>query len=219
MMSERLSHMPRQSAKARPLLVGLLLVLAAAVDAGLLVAAVTQSAPLLILAVAHLLIGPLFWLASRRFVESTIAAIGLLAIAAMGPIGALGTLALSITRRVVQPGAPDREWYKTLSARSVPDRDLPKALWQEITDGRARELASSTVTDFRHIISNGTIAEQQAALGLISKRFRSRLYGRTADGSSKRRGGCACVGGCRFLKTAGCQPKADPLCRPRIGYP
>jgi hypothetical protein len=51
------------------------------------------------------------------------------------------------------------------------ENNLSRKLWEEIADGRARELASATVPDFRHVMANGSIAEQQAVLGLIAKNF------------------------------------------------
>lgn len=154
-------------------LIAVALVLAVAADLGLLFAADMQLAPMAVLASAHFLVGPLFWLVGRQRGETTIATIGLVAITVMGPLGALGCLFLAINlRNTGQSNVEDKGWYSVLSAHEQREQDLPKELWQSISEGRARELATTTpMTDFQQIMSKGSVAQQQAMLGVISKQF------------------------------------------------
>ena len=162
--------LPDERHRANTTVVALIFV-AMAADVAILIAAAKDLAPISALIVAHALIGPTFWAVSRTRGEATIATMGMVTMAIMGPLGAFGTLMLAIGSRRQEQRQPDHEWYGVLAAHAPKERDLPNELWQSLAEGRARESSAATVQDFRQVMSKGSLAEKQAMLGLISKRF------------------------------------------------
>ncbi len=149
----------------------LALVAALAVDLALIHAAVVAQAPLGALLILHLFVGPAVWLATKGEGVETLPSIALLAITVMGPVGALGTLALAAYLAwPVHSQRPNNDWQETLSKPS--ERDLPQMFAQAITEGRLFEPGQqSDAPSFLRIAAEGSVEQRYAMLGLVSQHF------------------------------------------------
>lgn len=102
--------------------------------------------------------------------DLTIAALITLVVAASGPAGA--GAALAAMTFVNHAGAgPDvlSAWYARLSNAS--GADLSTVLTDRVMAGRVIDTEAVTPVHFEEVIANGTLAERQAALGLIARHF------------------------------------------------
>lgn len=102
--------------------------------------------------------------------DMTFASLMLLVLLVAGPAGAVSTLAALAF--VDHAGAgPDvlNAWYDRLSNAS--DADLSTVLTDRVMAGRVIDTDAATPAQFETVIADGTLAERQAALGLIARRF------------------------------------------------
>lgn len=151
-----------------------LLVAALAGEIGLLLAAQKRSLPIAVLLVVHLIIcAMLFSLAARRARagENTIPALlaGLLTLVA-GPAGAgMALVGLMLGGRTRPRPELLEEWYDRIALTQKPDPT--QQLCDRVAIGRSLDLAGPAPHSFADVVSRGTIAERQAALGLIARHF------------------------------------------------
>ena len=149
-------------------------VLAAIAEALLVVFAVSSGPNKLALLALHALIvatltAILFW---RRHADQdgTTAVAMLLVIAVAGPAGAAAALTMLLFSGTTNAGPHViKAWYDRLADAS--GADPITALHDQVSAGR--EMRSSDVVrlDFRNVVKAGTLAEKQAALGLMARRF------------------------------------------------
>jgi polysaccharide biosynthesis protein PelE len=102
--------------------------------------------------------------------DLTIAALITLVVAASGPAGAAA--ALAAVTFVSQAGAGPEvlsAWYARLSNAS--GADLSTVLTDRVMAGRVIDTEAVTPVHFEDVIANGSLAERQAALGLIARHF------------------------------------------------
>jgi hypothetical protein len=141
------------------------------VDLALIFAGMSGRASIFVLVALHLFVAPAVWLVTRNESDPTLPSIALVAITALGPVGALGTLLLGAC--LAWPGKSQQsiyEWQKTLS--SSVESDLPQKLSQAIVEGRFFEPGhQSDAASFQQIADDGSVAQRYAMLGLVSQRF------------------------------------------------
>lgn len=170
-MNARLSHASETKSDASAFLLALALFGALGMDLALIFAAVTGRAPLAALLTLHFFVGPAVWLVTRGEGGATLPSVALVAITAMGPIGALGTLLLAAY--LAWPGhsrKPVRDWQETLSKSY--EGDLPQKLAQAISEGRLFEPGQqSDTSSFQQVANDGSVTQRYAMLGLVSQRF------------------------------------------------
>jgi hypothetical protein len=150
-------------------LVGVVLV-AFIFDTALIVAALQDRLPLLVLLAFHLSLTPFIWIATRRC-DQTLAGMALVAITVMGPIGAVGTLLLAASLAYGRKPAEDSlaAWHVKL-AKPI-ETDLAQTLSQAVSEGRMVERGQLETANFQAISQFGSVAQRQTMLGLISQRF------------------------------------------------
>lgn len=165
----------RKAGVARLLLGELaLLVLAVVAESGLLLAAQQRGLPVAALLTGHVLIcSLLFHLAMRRARagENTIPALlaALLTLVA-GPAGsAMALIGLLMGGRTRPRPELLEEWYDRIALTQKPDPT--QQLCDSVAIGRALDLTGPAPRSFVDIVARGTIAERQAALGLIARHF------------------------------------------------
>jgi hypothetical protein len=107
-----------------------------------------------------------------RGCDSTLAGIAVIAVAVMGPVGALGTLALAFSLAAGgndAAAASTGDWHEKL-ARPVTS-DPARELAQAIEEGRLPGPGERQVRSFSEIARSGSVGERQTMLGIISQRF------------------------------------------------
>lgn len=106
----------------------------------------------------------------RRGRETTFAMLGTLGLAAVGPLGALGsmTLALLSGRRGPDTGLLEA-WYDRI-AMSVAV-DPVSRFCDNVSSGRTINLEANAPPSYAVVVASGTLAERQNVLGLIARRF------------------------------------------------
>ena len=170
-MSGQLPHGQKATTGLSAAVLVLALLAAFGIDSGLIYAGIEGKAPIAALLMLHLFVGPAVWLATNTESDPTLPSVALVAITAMGPIGALGTLLLAAC--LAWPGHShnsNREWQQSLSKSF--DGDLPRKLSQAIVEGRLFEPGQqSDAASFQQIASDGSVAQRYAMLGLVSQRF------------------------------------------------
>jgi hypothetical protein len=102
--------------------------------------------------------------------DLTVAALMFLVILAAGPAGAIASLAaLAFVDHAGAGPSVLQAWYARLSRASG---SLPSAeLTDRVMAGRVIDTAAATPARFEDVIAHGTLAERQAALGLMARRF------------------------------------------------
>ncbi|MFM9938556.1 MAG: hypothetical protein ACKVP7_03555 [Hyphomicrobiaceae bacterium] len=106
----------------------------------------------------------------RRGEETTFAMLATLAVAAAGPLGALGTLALAwlAGRRQTATGLLTA-WYERIALSIAVD---PVARFCDtVSTGRTITLDATPPRSYATVIATGTLVERQNVLGLIARRF------------------------------------------------
>jgi len=152
--------------------VGIALLAACLAEAALVIAGYFGHFSFSELAGLHVAVALSVFVVGRLSGDVTIAVFACLAILVMGPAGALGSLLIYPTlKNKVGEIDEANDWYKTLSRAPERKEDLAKNIWQSIDEGRFRENSSSAIADFEQITANGTVAQKQAMLGLISKEY------------------------------------------------
>lgn len=123
----------------------------------------------------HLCIIAALWLHVRSRVsanqETAPGLLTLAATAAVGPVGALGALAWHALHRPVAHTeiALLDEWYRRIGLAS--EADPVTRLCDEVAIGRTLDLSAPAPASFDSIIAGGSLADRQAALGLIARQF------------------------------------------------
>jgi hypothetical protein len=124
--------------------------------------------------VIHLAVVAVFSFLLKQAVRSgrdvSYAYLSLLATAAAGPLGALGSAIIALTTR--PRSTPDRllaEWYERI-AHSVAVEPSVR-LSDNVLAGRTADLAMPPPSSFLAVMIDGPIAERQTVLGLIARRF------------------------------------------------
>ena len=148
--------------------------LAAIAEALLVVFAVSSAPNKFVLLALHAVIvaalaAILFW-RRRDESDSTTAVAMLLVIGVAGPAGAAAALTMLLFSTTTSAGPHViRAWYDRLADAS--GADPITAIHDQVSAGR--EMRSSDVVrlDFRNVVKAGTLAEKQAALGLMARRF------------------------------------------------
>jgi hypothetical protein len=146
-------------------------ILGAAVADGLLIAAgLHDLLPLPVLLVLHLSLIPFIWLATRSC-DPTLAAMALISIGAMGPIGGVGTLLLAVALLPLRDASASSlaEWHGKLAKPF--QVDLAERFSQAILEGRLLEPGESAPVSFQQVSRQGSVARRQTMLGIISQRF------------------------------------------------
>jgi hypothetical protein len=162
------SERPRGKA-ASFVLVGVIVV-TLLVDMLLIAAGLQDQLPLPALLVLHLSLAPFIWLTTRKC-DPSLAGMALIAIMAMGPVGALGTLLLAIRLAPGRKSADGSlaEWHLKL-AKPV-KTDLAQELSQAVSEGRMVERGSLEPANFQAVSQFGSVSQRQTMLGLVSQRF------------------------------------------------
>src|SRR4051812_14348221 len=148
-------------------------ILGSAVAGGCLIGAgLLWLVPLPILLVLHLSFVPFIWLIARTGnCDPTLSALALISVAAMGPVGAVGTLLLAVA---LVPGRQSStsslaDWHGKL-AKPV-QNNLAERLSQAITEGRLLDPGETTPVSFQQVSQQGSVAQRQTMLGIVSQRF------------------------------------------------
>jgi hypothetical protein len=111
----------------------------------------------------------LFW-RRRPDQDSTTAVAMLLVIAVAGPAGAAAALTMLLLSWTTNAGPHViKAWYDRLAdARGA---DPITSIHDQVSAGRQMRASDGVRLDFRTVIKTGTLAEKQAALGLMARRF------------------------------------------------
>lgn len=97
-------------------------------------------------------------------------AIGLLATAVAGPLGALGALLIMVLERsAAQSPSLLGDWYAWMSGSKGKDRAT--ATYEAILTGRSLMPGVQQVRRFCDVIANGALPEKQAILGLVGLKY------------------------------------------------
>lgn len=139
-------------------------------EAGLVTAAALQMLTPATAGMLHVLVAPLMWIATRGHGDDTMRAIAFVSLLVLGPIGGVGALLLARVGNDPSRDPTLEGWYDTLAAgtRTV---DNVTALSEHIREDRARHAGRARPRQFDRVMRDGSTAEQQALLGLISQRF------------------------------------------------
>ena len=116
---------------------------------------------------AHIVVASASWPVCARANDCTNAALAVLSILVMGPVGALGTLILLYGVRR-SPGSEPARMVPGHRAAGAAAAGSYRGLVEE---GRAFCPASSRVIRFATIMATGTVMHKQAVLGIIAQRF------------------------------------------------
>jgi DNA-directed RNA polymerase subunit F len=146
-------------------------ILGSAVADGLLIAAgLHDLLPLPILLVLHFSLVPFIWLATRSC-DPTLSAMAIISVAAMGPVGAVGTLLLAVALLPArEPSASSLAGWHGKLAKPF-QVDLAERLSQAISEGRLIEPGKTAPVSFQEVSQQGSVAQRQTMLGIISQRF------------------------------------------------
>lgn len=107
---------------------------------------------------------------ARRGGDAGTPALVAAAVAIAGPFGALGGIVidwLSVQRQDHRDRL--QRWYERISLST--DTDDVTRLSDHVVIGRGMDLASPAPPPFARLIEHGTVAEKQAVLGLVARRF------------------------------------------------
>lgn len=106
----------------------------------------------------------------RHHRDPSLSLLAFLTSVAVGPLGPAGTALLSLAQRGrSQPPPLLAEWYERISMSTAVD---PVArLSDDVSVGRSINLNGVKPASFPVVIEAGTLAERQAVLGLIARRF------------------------------------------------
>ncbi len=126
--------------------------------------------PLHVVVVAALALHVL--LLRRRRRETTYAMLGTLGVAAAGPLGAIGTLALiQLARRRRSETGLLAAWYDRIALSVAVD---PVSRYcNNVSSGRTINLDAVAPPSYADVVASGSLAERQNVLGLIARRFHS----------------------------------------------
>lgn len=93
------------------------------------------------------------------------------AVAAIGPLGAIGGLIVGLFDRDVSPTARRRldDWYQRIALSTETD-DVSR-LCDKVSIGRTMDFSSAAPRAFSAIMERGQLADQQAVLGHIARHF------------------------------------------------
>jgi hypothetical protein len=139
-------------------------------DGVLIAAGLLNLLPLPILLVVHLSLVPLIWLTARNC-DPSLLAMALISVAAMGPIGGLGTLLLAaaLVPARKSPTSSLADWHGKLAKPF--QVDLAERLSQAITEGRLLEPNETAPVSFQQVSQHGSVAQRQTMLGIVSQRY------------------------------------------------
>lgn len=97
-------------------------------------------------------------------------ALAVLAAAVAGPVGAMAALVMAATGRRAEAQSPlISSWYRRIALSA--EIDPVTALCDDVASGRTMNLAAAPPSVFLDVLAGGAVAEQQAVLGLIARRF------------------------------------------------
>jgi hypothetical protein len=136
--------------------------------------ALSSDVPFLFVVIGHLavvmLVAAILLRRPQDNRDSTVAEIIFLVILVAGPAGAAAALAaLAFVDHAGAGPAVLESWYARLSRAS--HADAPHEFTDRIKAGRVLPLTSMPPVDFEHVIAEGSLAERQAALGLMARKF------------------------------------------------
>lgn len=115
-------------------------------------------------------IGMLLGATSRAGRDATIPLLGLIAGAAIGPIGLFGAACLGFAglgKR--QPSPLIADWYERIALSTVVDAET--RLCDDVGVGRTLDLGTTKPQPFPNVMERGPLAERQTVLGLIARQF------------------------------------------------
>ena len=129
------------------------------------------------LAIVHLMalgaVAVLFAVTWRSGRDTTAPLLGLIAGAAIGPVGMLGAAILGFTAST--PAAPSTliaEWYERIALSTAVDPET--RLCDDVGVGRTLDLGATTPEPFPTVMEGGPLAARQTVLGLIARQFHPR---------------------------------------------
>jgi hypothetical protein len=106
--------------------------------------------------------------------DRTFQAIGILTVLFAGPLGAIGFLAMILAIDRVPVSSDLNAWYQRLSGNKKAD---PAAeLHEAIVNGRAIQVAATTIPVFTSVLVEGSLPQSQALLGLIGRKYHPDYY-------------------------------------------
>ncbi len=106
----------------------------------------------------------------RRGGDASLPFLALLASFAVGPMGAIGAGCLELlVRSATQDSHLLADWYERISLSTTIDRVTRHC--DNVRIGRTINLSAGTPASFLAEIESGTLAERQAILGLVARRF------------------------------------------------
>ncbi|MGD9784909.1 MAG: hypothetical protein AB7E80_12070 [Hyphomicrobiaceae bacterium] len=102
--------------------------------------------------------------------DLTAATLTLIAVSVSGPVGAVMALAAQAALARSAGGTDLLDaWYRRIGRSR--DLDAPTRLSDRIAAGRTIDVAAPLPRSFREVMLAGSLADQQAALGLVARRF------------------------------------------------